>query len=97
MPNKKNEKLQHLTRLSEQLNQVRQQSLAASRRGDFRAMARLTCEAARLNREILLAEGPQVPVLATINDEFFVSARREPEPLFGREPEREVELVEQVG
>ena len=38
--------------LKEQLQHVRQLSLAASRQNDFRAVARLTAEAARLNRAI---------------------------------------------
>ena len=38
--------------LKTQLIQVRQQSLAASRQNDFRTVARLTSEAARLNRAI---------------------------------------------
>jgi hypothetical protein len=38
--------------LKAQLTQVRQQSLAASRLNDFRTVARLTNEAARLNRAI---------------------------------------------
>jgi hypothetical protein len=50
---------------------VRQESLAAARKGDFRAVARLTCEAARLNRMILAAEGAEVPVLNTLGDKLF--------------------------
>jgi hypothetical protein len=38
--------------LKEQLYRVRQQSLAASRQSDFRTVARLTAEAAKLNRSI---------------------------------------------
>ena len=38
--------------LKEQLQRVRQQSLSASRQNDFRAVAHLTGEAARLNRAI---------------------------------------------
>jgi hypothetical protein len=38
--------------LREQLNHVRQQSLLASRQNDFRAVARLTAQAAQLNRAI---------------------------------------------
>ena len=45
-----------LQKLREELTRVRQQSLAASRQNDFRAIARLTGEAARLNRLIHLQE-----------------------------------------
>jgi hypothetical protein len=38
--------------LGQELNQVRQHSLNASRREDFRGVARFTLEAARLNRAI---------------------------------------------
>jgi hypothetical protein len=38
--------------LKEQLQRVRQQSLSAARQNDFRSIARLTAEAARLNRAI---------------------------------------------
>ena len=76
---KKNDKLDQLTALNQQLQRVRQDSLAASRRGDFRAVARLTCEAARLNRAILASEGPQGPILEQLGDKFFVSANEEPE------------------
>jgi hypothetical protein len=46
-----------LEALKEQLQQVRRASLAASQRGDFRAVGRLTCQAAQLNRSIQEAEG----------------------------------------
>lgn len=38
--------------LAAQLAQIRRESLSASARGDFRSVARLTLEAARLNKEI---------------------------------------------
>jgi hypothetical protein len=41
-----------LQELRDQLHHIRQQSLAASRENDFRTVARLTTEAARLNRLI---------------------------------------------
>ena len=71
MNKKKKDKLQELANLNEHLQRVRHDCLSASRRGDFRAVARLTCEAARLNRLILLAEGPQVPVLDQLGDKLF--------------------------
>jgi hypothetical protein len=40
-----------------QLRAVRQRSLAASRQGDYRTVAKLTCEAAELKRLILEAAG----------------------------------------
>jgi hypothetical protein len=54
--------------LRRELQQVRQQSLAASRKGDFRTIARLTCEASRLNRAILAAEGMRVVALDEISN-----------------------------
>ena len=46
-----------LDNLKHQLQQVRRASLAATQRGDFRTVGRLTCEAAQLNRSIQEAEG----------------------------------------
>jgi hypothetical protein len=46
-----------LEALKLRLNQVRKASLAANQRGDFRAVGKLTCEAAQLNRAIQEAEG----------------------------------------
>ena len=46
----------HLPQLKEDLQRVRQESLQASRQDDFRAVARLTQEAARLNRLIYSEE-----------------------------------------
>ena len=46
-----------LQKLKQQLQQIRRASLAANQRGDFRAIGRLTCEAAHLNRRIQEAEG----------------------------------------
>lgn len=45
-------KAEDVANLKAELHRVRQQSLLASRQNDFRAVARLTTEAARLNREI---------------------------------------------
>ncbi len=70
---KKKDKLDELAQLSQELHVVRQQSLAASRRGEFRVVAKLTAEAARLNRLILAAEGAQVPVLIDLGDKLFTS------------------------
>jgi hypothetical protein len=42
--------------LKQQLQRVRQQSLLASRQNDFRGVARLTAEAAQLNRAIQTRE-----------------------------------------
>ena len=38
--------------LTEELAKIRRSSMAASERGDFREVARLTVEAARINRAI---------------------------------------------
>jgi hypothetical protein len=46
-----------LDQLRQQLRQVRRASLAATQRGDFRTVARLTCEAAEINRTIQQTEG----------------------------------------
>jgi vacuolar-type H+-ATPase subunit D/Vma8 len=46
-----------IDKLKDELQRIRQRSLEASRHGDFRTVARLTCEAARLNQEINQAEG----------------------------------------
>lgn len=43
--------------LRENLRHVRQESLEATRQGDFRKVARLTTQAANLNRAILEAQG----------------------------------------
>jgi hypothetical protein len=45
-----------LEQLKQQLQRVRAESLAAVRRNDFRAVARLTAETARINRAIHTAE-----------------------------------------
>ena len=44
--------VEQLDNVKAELQQVRRQSLAASRQNDFRTVARLTAEAARLNRAI---------------------------------------------
>ena len=46
-----------ITSLKRELHQVRQQSLLATRQGDFMKVARLTAQAARLNKSIMDAEG----------------------------------------
>ena len=46
-----------ITSLRRELQHVRQQSLAATRQGDFMKVARLTAQAARLNKSIMDAEG----------------------------------------
>ncbi len=71
MNKRKKDRLEELAQLNEHLQQVRHECLLASRRDDFRAVARLTCEAARLNRLILAAEGPQVPALDVLGDKLF--------------------------
>ncbi len=47
---------QDIERLRQQLASVRKASLAATQRGDFRAVGRLTREAAELNQQIEQAE-----------------------------------------
>jgi hypothetical protein len=46
-----------ITSLKRDLQHVRQQSLQATREGDFLKVARLTTLAARLNKSIMDAEG----------------------------------------
>jgi hypothetical protein len=46
-----------LAKMKQRLEQVRRASLVATQRGDFRAVGKLTCEAAQLNRNIQEAEG----------------------------------------
>jgi hypothetical protein len=46
-----------ITTLKRELQQVRQQSLQATRQGDFMKVARLTTVAAQLNKSIMDAEG----------------------------------------
>ncbi|HYE30500.1 MAG TPA: hypothetical protein VEH27_03665 [Methylomirabilota bacterium] len=43
--------------LKRELNQVRRESLLASRAGDFLRVAQLTARAAELNKRLLAAEG----------------------------------------
>ena len=76
---KKKDKIDELTQLTHDLQQVRQESLAASRKNDFRTVARLTCEAARLNRLILVAEGAEVPALDGLGDKLFTGETEQPE------------------
>jgi hypothetical protein len=46
-----------ISTLKRELQTVRQQSLQATRQGDFMRVARLTAQAARLNKSIMDAEG----------------------------------------
>lgn len=46
-----------IAELKKQLQEVRRTSLEATRRGDFMRVARLTAQAAELNRAIREAEG----------------------------------------
>lgn len=46
-----------ISNLRRELQQVRQQSLLATRTGDFMRVARLTAVAARINKSIMDAEG----------------------------------------
>ena len=46
-----------ITTLKRELQQVRQQSLQATRQGDFMKVARLTTVAAQINKSIMDAEG----------------------------------------
>ena len=86
---KKNNQLEQLAELSARLRSVRQESLAASRKGDFRAVARLTCEAARINRAMVAVDGIQKPSLEQLGDTLFVSAhdRRDQTPSPFAQPE----------
>ena len=43
--------------MKQQLEHVRKASLVASQRGDYRAVGKLTCQAAQINRAIQEAEG----------------------------------------
>jgi hypothetical protein len=69
---------EELARLAEELRRVRQQSLEASRKGDFRTVARLTQQAADINRGILQAEGLDMPVMAETGKRFRTSEREKP-------------------
>jgi hypothetical protein len=94
MSKKQQDKIDELTRLTHELQQVRQESLAASRRDDFRAVARLTCAAARLNRMITAADGSEVPVLENLGDKLFTGESDETD-LFGfSAPEPDLALAE---
>jgi len=46
-----------IDKIKEQLQRVRRASLAASQRGDFRLVGKLTCEAAQLNRHLQETQG----------------------------------------
>jgi hypothetical protein len=46
-----------LERMKQELEQVRKASLAATQRGDYRAVGKLTRDAAQLNRSIQETEG----------------------------------------
>lgn len=46
-----------LQQLKESLQHIRQESLLATRQGDFRKVAKLTTEAATLNKAILETQG----------------------------------------
>lgn len=46
-----------ITTLKRELQTIRQQSLQATRQGDFMKVARLTAHAAKLNKSIMDAEG----------------------------------------
>ena len=46
-----------IEQLRTELRQVRQESLLATRQGDYRAVARLTARAAALNKAIMEVEG----------------------------------------
>jgi hypothetical protein len=62
--------VEEIQKLRDELRGVRERSLAASRRNDFREVARLTSEAARLNRTIHAREDfPEYPdkVLALVD------------------------------
>lgn len=47
-----------LEQLKERLNEIRKASLMASQKGDYMKVARLTTEAANINRAILQIAGP---------------------------------------
>ena len=69
----KKDKTDQKLQLTTELQRVRQESLAASRRNDFRTVARLTLETARLNRQITAADGSHVPSLEHLCDQLFTS------------------------
>ena len=52
-----------IQQLKAELEQARQQSLQATRRGDYLAVARLTARTAELNREISQVRNEDAPVL----------------------------------
>lgn len=51
-------KVSELEQLKSRLHEVRKASLAASNRGDYMKVARLTTEAASLNKAIIQIAGP---------------------------------------
>lgn len=46
-----------ISTLKRELQEIRQRSLQATRQGDFMKVARLTAQAAKLNKSIMDAEG----------------------------------------
>jgi hypothetical protein len=68
-----------LVKLSERLQQIRQEWLLASRKGDYRAVARLTGETARVNRAIREAEVGKELALDRLGDTLFSSTEEEEE------------------
>ena len=68
---RKKAKTDDITPLFEELQRVRNTSLEAARRGDFRSVARLTSEAARLNRLITVADGGKLPLVGLIGGKLF--------------------------
>ncbi|MFO1498936.1 MAG: hypothetical protein U1G07_11185 [Verrucomicrobiota bacterium] len=46
-----------IAEMKERLQKVRRASLAATQRGDYRAVGKLTCEAAQINQLIQHTEG----------------------------------------
>lgn len=84
---KKGMTVDDIEQLRDELRQTREQSLTAARQNDFRAVARLTAETARLNRAIQAQESfvdcsPKVLAvvdsLAQIDDESHFVFPEEP-------------------
>jgi hypothetical protein len=60
-----------LMKLTQRLQRIQREWLIASRKGDFRAVARLTAETAQVNRAIREAEGGQMLALDRLGDTLF--------------------------
>jgi hypothetical protein len=75
-----------MVKLSQRLQRIQQEWLLASRKGDFRTVARLTGETARVNRAIRAAEVGHMLALDRLGDTLF-SSEWEDEDIFAEREE----------